>query len=166
MSRQQWGHGYAAGVKAGIKAKTSFYDYVRTLYDGEDSPCGDFAFDIQRDEEFPRKPGKYIDDSTHRPVTYYGTILGHLRGFYDRDTSRAIEVFNELWHEWMEVTGKSVKPELWSVKSEQFDEETGEYKKLYAYGDEWELYRLEYGDIGYETPEEAKAEYGKEGSNG
>ena len=158
MSRQQWGHGYASGVKAGIKARTSFYDYVRILYDGEDSPEGDFAFDIQRDSDFPKKAWQEIDPNTHRQFSYYGTVLAYIDGYkYGCDVSRAIEVFNDLFHEWLLVTGNLMKPELWEIDSDEWDYDAEGWVKLYVYGDEWELYQLTNRNIeGYYTPEEAK----------
>ena len=110
MSREQWGHGYYEGLKAGIKAKVSFYDYCIAMHDGEDSPLGDFTYDMQRDREFPKTISETVS-SNYNPETkrfepcrtYLYGVWRHLNG-HTNACREAKMAFLELYREWKRAT--------------------------------------------------------------
>ena len=87
MSREQWGHGYSKGLKDGIKARTSFKYFCIAMYAGEDSPKGDFAYDLQRDPEFPSS-----GNATKKDMKCHLIRMGAC--------GAAMDIFKELFKEW------------------------------------------------------------------
>lgn len=101
MSRKQWGHGYKTGLYDGISANLNFYDFCVLMHDGEDSPVGDFVFDMQRDKSFPKEIPKYNNWRTGRPYTSIRTaIKDHLHSGGIHACVEADAAFDLLWKEW------------------------------------------------------------------
>ncbi len=90
MSREQWGHGYGIGFKDGMKARTSFKYFCIAMYSGEDSPKGDFAYDLQRDPDWPK--GKNV---TKKEMKNHLICMGACKG--------AMDTFKELFKEWKNI---------------------------------------------------------------
>lgn len=66
---------------------TTFYNFVISKYAGEESWYGDFAYDIKRDKNFPKK----VKADKKK-------ILRHLKS--RNACVKAITVFEELWEEY------------------------------------------------------------------
>lgn len=95
MSREQWGHGYYNGLKAGLRARMSFKEYVIAMYDGKDSLEGDFAYDMSRDKDFPEK-ARFHDRNLADTIYHHLCKCGAC--------SAAIETFFKLYREWWRLT--------------------------------------------------------------
>ena len=111
MSREQWGNGYYAGIKKGLKAKVSFYDYCIIMHDGEDTIYGDFVYDMKHDDHFPKSVDgrlQYVPYVGHlvpyREDQYCKCIMDYLTSYTVHACRDAIVAFAKLWKEWKGAT--------------------------------------------------------------
>lgn len=108
MSREQWGNGYIRGLKAGLILRTNFFDYCVAMHQGEDSPLGDFVFDMIHDEDFPKSINGRLRYDTklrkrvpYREDQYCMCIMDHL--ISSGACFGAKQAFAELWKEWKRI---------------------------------------------------------------
>ena len=107
MSREQWGHGYNEGFKAGMKAKASFYDYCIAVHGGEDSYLGDFVHDMQRDDTFPKTIIDTVSSRYNRKTNVFEPYKSYRNGVWRHLNSPSVNAcleakraFLELYDEW------------------------------------------------------------------
>lgn len=108
MSKEQWGNGYISGIKAGLKLRFSFYDYCIAMHDSENSPLGDFVYDMKHDDTFPKsvRGQSYYDTKQRKRVPYQAYQYRQCIMDYLESRGACIEARKaivELWKEWKRI---------------------------------------------------------------
>lgn len=74
-----------------MKAKCDFYEYV-LIHEGEDSPYGDLAYDVKRDDRFPHNPSS--KEELRHAMFFTNCMVGGT-GNIDDAVSTAFELYDK-----------------------------------------------------------------------